>query len=173
MSLRAFRPDDARAFHALMQIPEVTRLSNWPDAPTVTECENDVARMSEAFSKGTGCSWVVEDRGTGCFIGAIRYNYFIRDWFCGGIGYELHPDWWGQGRMTEALRTVVGCGHDLFGLNRMEAWTLPGNLASARALEKCGFRFEGVLRQRAWFKGRFHDFHWFGRVAADPFTETP
>jgi [ribosomal protein S5]-alanine N-acetyltransferase len=73
---------------------------------------------------------------------------------------------------TEALRAVVVCGHDRFRLNRIEAWTLPGNGASDRVLEKAGFRYEGTLRQRGWFKGAFHDFRMFGRVASDPVDET-
>jgi [ribosomal protein S5]-alanine N-acetyltransferase len=50
----------------------------------------------------------------------------------------------------------------------MEAWTLPGNDASDRVLVKAGFTYEGTLKQKAWFKGAFHDLSMFGRVAADP-----
>ena len=69
--------------------------------------------------------------------------------------------------MTEAVRAVVACGHETFRLNRIDAWTLPGNAASDRVLEKSGFQYEGTLRQKAWFKGAFHDFRMFGRIAAD------
>jgi hypothetical protein len=40
--------------------------------------------------------------------------------------------------------------------------------ASDRVLVKAGFNYEGTLKQRAWFKGAFHDFRMFGRVAANP-----
>ena len=69
---------------------------------------------------------------------------------------------------AEAVRAVVACGHQHFRLNRIEAWTVPGNPASDRVLQKTGFRHEGTLRQRAWFKGAFHDFRMFGRIAGDP-----
>jgi len=84
------------------------------------------------------------------------------------IGYELDPAFWGRGFMTEAVRAVVACGHQQFKLNRIEAWTLPGNPASDRVLEKSGFRYEGTARQRAYFKGSFHDFRMFARIAGDP-----
>jgi hypothetical protein len=48
------------------------------------------------------------------------------------------------------------------------AWTLPGNGASDRVLEKAGFRNKGTLRQKAHFKNEFHDFRMFGRIAVDP-----
>jgi [ribosomal protein S5]-alanine N-acetyltransferase len=70
--------------------------------------------------------------------------------------------------MTEAVGIIVAYGHQTFGLNRIEAWTLPGNAASDRVLEKSGFRYEGTLRQKAWFKRAYHDFRMFGRLADDP-----
>ena len=73
--------------------------------------------------------------------------------------------------MSDALAVVVSCGHEAFGLNRIEAWTVPGNPASDRVLEKSGFRYEGTLRQKAWFKGAYHDFRMFGRIASDPVTD--
>ncbi|WP_448187272.1 GNAT family N-acetyltransferase [Azospirillum sp. sgz301742] len=168
LTLRAVTPDDAELFHALLSVPEVTRYSNWPDAPTEEQAAAMVRDMAAKFPTGNGCSWIIEDRRGGSRIGAVRFNYFIPAWKCGGIGYELHPRAWGQGLMTEALQAVVACGHRLFALNRMEAWTLAGNGASDRVLEKVGFRYEGTLRGRAWFKGAFHDCRTFGRVAADP-----
>lgn len=166
--LRAVTPDDAVPFRALLSIPEVTRYSDWPDAPTEDQAAQFVRNMAGLFPAGTGCAWIIEENASKEFIGAIRFNYFIKPWKCGGIGYETHPRFWGRGVMTEALRAAVACGHRLFGLNRIEAWTLPGNGASDRVLEKAGFRFEGTLRQRAWFKGAFHDLRFFGRVADDP-----
>ncbi|UFN47786.1 GNAT family N-acetyltransferase [Roseomonas sp. OT10] len=56
----------------------------------------------------------------------------------------------------------------MFGLHRIDAWTLPGNAPSERVLAKAGFRFEGQLRERAYFKGHFHDFRIFARLDGDP-----
>jgi [ribosomal protein S5]-alanine N-acetyltransferase len=109
----------------------------------------------------------------GAFIGAVHFNYSYWEWRVGGIGYEAHPDYWGRGLTTEALRAVVTYGHRAFALNRIEAWTLPGNDASDRVLEKAGFRFEGIFREKGFFKGAFHDFRMFGRVAADAVMDAP
>jgi ribosomal-protein-alanine N-acetyltransferase len=69
--------------------------------------------------------------------------------------------------MSEAVEAVARCGFDQFALNRIEAWTLPGNAASDRVLEKAGFCYEGTLRQKAWFKKAFHDFRMFSRLPDD------
>ena len=168
LTLRAAAPKDAAAFLALLLQPGVTRFNNWPDAPTKAQIDRSIRWMSKVHASGKGCAWIIEDRKSGALVGAIRFNSFERKWRCGEIGYESHPDFWGRGLMSEAVAAVVRCGHETFRLNRIEAWTLPGNAASDRVLEKTGFRHEGVLRQKAWFKGAFHDFRMFGRVANDP-----
>jgi len=170
LRLRAPDPDDTSALTAMLSFAEVTRFSNWPDAPRQAQVERSVRWMAKLHASGKGCAWIIEDAGARRLIGAIRFNHFDRQAKFGEVGYELHPEFWGRGLMTEALRAVVPCGHQVFWLNRIEAWTLPGNIASDRVLEKAGFTYEGTLRQRSWFKGTYHDFRMFGRLASDPVT---
>jgi ribosomal-protein-alanine N-acetyltransferase len=167
LTLRAVTPKDVSALRAMLSIPDVTRFNNWPDAPDKTRVERAVRWMSKVHGSGKGCAWIIEVTASKAFAGSIRFNRFEKKWKCGEIGYELHPDYWGEGLMTEAVRAIVGCGHETFRLNRIDAWTLPGNAASDRVLEKAGFRHEGTLRQKAWFKGAYHDFRIFGRLAGD------
>jgi ribosomal-protein-alanine N-acetyltransferase len=168
LRLRAPRDDDATAFGEVLALPVVTRFSNWPDQPKKRQIERYIGWMIKLHARRSGCAWMIEDSASGRLIGAVRFNRFDRVWRFGEVGYELHPDYWRRGLMTEALRAIVVCGHQHFRLNRIEAWTLPGNGASDRVLEKAGFRYEGTLRQRAWFKGAYHDFRMFGRIAGDP-----
>jgi ribosomal-protein-alanine N-acetyltransferase len=167
LTLRPPTMKDVSEFQALLSIPDVTRFSNWPDAPSKAQVERSLRWMSKVHASGKGCAWIIEIGKSKAIAGAIRFNSFEKKWRSGEIGYELHPNYWGKGLMTEAVRAVVACGHQTFRLNRIDAWTLPGNDASDRVLEKSGFCHEGTLRQKAWFKGAFHDFRVFGRIAAD------
>ena len=167
LELRAVESSDASFYHQLLSIAEVTRFSDLPERATKAQIDRFVDWMSKLFSSGRGCAWLIQQRSTGMPLGAIRINRIHKRWRSGEIGYESHPEFWGRGLMTEAVRAVVACGHGHFKLNRMEAWTLAGNDASDRVLVKAGFTYEGTLRQKAWFKGVFHDFRMFGRVAAD------
>jgi ribosomal-protein-alanine N-acetyltransferase len=173
LTLRAIAPADAVGFRTLMSVPDVTRYANWPENPTDDQADAWTRNLSDLFPTGNGCAWVIEERSSGAFVGAVHFNYFYRDWKLGGIGYEIHPDYWGRGLTTEALRAVVAHGHGFFALSRIEAWTLPGNAASDRVLEKAGFQFEGVFRQKGFFKGAFHDFRMFGRLASDAVMPGP
>ncbi|RWX09073.1 N-acetyltransferase [Rhizobium hidalgonense] len=167
LKLRAPDLADGDDLHALLLMPEVTRFSSWPEAPARAHIKRAMKWMCEVHAKGKGCAWIMEDRVSGRYLGAIRFNSIERHSKCAEIGYELHPSAWGKGLMTEAVTAVSRCGFEQFSLNRIEAWTLSGNAASDRVLEKAGFRYEGTLRQKAWFKGVFHDFRMFGLIAGE------
>lgn len=75
------------------------------------------------------------------------------------IGYSLAFDCWGKGIMTEAVEAVLVYGFDLLNLSIITATCYPDNPASAKVLEKCGFVYEGTLRQaQIRFDGKVQDF---------------
>jgi len=91
----------------------------------------------------------------------------------GGIGYTLHTDvervgaevgywlgheYWGRGIATAALLTVTSHAFRAHGeLRRLYAVPFAWNPASARVLQKAGYRCEGTLRQSAIKDGRILD----------------
>lgn len=56
------------------------------------------------------------------------------------IGYWIGRPYWGRGFATEALRRIVTFAFAELGLARLEAGVFVGNAASARVLEKAGFK---------------------------------
>lgn len=168
LNLRAVLESDVSDYHRLLSKAEVTSYTDIPDAPTLKRTEKLLSWMSERFPSGKGCAWIIEDNKSMQLMGAIRINQIDKKTKCGVIGYELDSDFWGKGFMTEAVSAIVSCGHDSFKLNRIEAWTLPGNEASDKVLLKNGFQHEGTMRQKARFKGSYHDERIFARLAIDP-----
>ena len=55
----------------------------------------------------------------------------------------------GRGLLTEAARAVIDWGFAVDGgaLERIEWYSVAGNIASARAARALGFRYEGLLRR--------------------------
>ena len=123
--------------------------------------------MRKAYASGKGCGWIIEERSSSTIAGAIRFNNFEIKWKCGEIGYELHPDFWGKGLMTEAVTAVAACGYEF----SASIASKPGRFPAIRRRTGCwrnpAFRYEGTLRQRGRFKGAYHDFRMFGRLAGD------
>ena len=60
----------------------------------------------------------------------------------GSIGYMILTPFWSQGIGTEAVRQICGIAFRELALERIIGEVFPENLASARVLEKNGFRLE-------------------------------
>ena len=70
----------------------------------------------------------------------------------GSIGYMILTPFWSQGIGTEAVRQICGIAFQELALERIIGEVFPENLASARVLEKNGFRLEET-RAGAVMKG--------------------
>jgi RimJ/RimL family protein N-acetyltransferase len=55
--------------------------------------------------------------------------------------------------------------------NRLEAFTDIDNLAEQRALERAGFRREGVLRGRGFARGQWRDAVVYSRLRGDGYPQ--
>lgn len=56
------------------------------------------------------------------------------------IGYWIGVPYWGRGYASAAVQLVTAFGFETLGLGRIVAEVLDGNEASARVLEKAGYR---------------------------------
>jgi len=56
------------------------------------------------------------------------------------LGYWLGVEYWGQGIVTEAVKMVTRYAFKELGLRRVYAHVVPANKASARVLEKAGYK---------------------------------
>jgi RimJ/RimL family protein N-acetyltransferase len=59
-----------------------------------------------------------------------------------GLAYAVISDYWNQGFATEMAQASLEVGFGPLGFTEIACWTLPGNLASQRVIEKLGFRYE-------------------------------
>lgn len=57
---------------------------------------------------------------------------------CVEIGWRLAAAYWNRGLATEGARAVLRHGFEALGLAEVVAFTVPGNLASRRVMEKIG-----------------------------------
>lgn len=71
--------------------------------------------------------------------------------YTASVGYWLGESHWGQGIMTAAFGAFLEYVWETFDVKRLQAEVFAWNPASARVLEKNGFRLEGT-RCRAVFK---------------------
>ncbi len=90
----------------------------------------------------------------------------------GEIGYWLGRQYWNQGIATAAVRAFTAWVRAAYGLQRVSARVFATNTASARVLQKCGFRLEGTLRQGVRKEDRYLDLLVFGHLPGDGHSDT-
>lgn len=78
------------------------------------------------------------------------------------IGYWLGRKYWGQGIVSEAAGMMLNFGLNKLKLKRVCAKVMKPNSASARILEKHGFKPEGCLRRHEYKLGKVYDVLMFG-----------
>jgi RimJ/RimL family protein N-acetyltransferase len=84
------------------------------------------------------------------------------------FGIELRPHARGQGYGSEAQRLLAAYLFETTEAHRVEASTDLGNIAEQRALEKAGYRREGVARGAQFRGGRYRDLVTYARLRDDP-----
>jgi RimJ/RimL family protein N-acetyltransferase len=87
---------------------------------------------------------------------------------CWNIGISLLPEARGRGYGSEAQRMLADHLFATTDANRVEASTDVDNLAEQRALEKAGFRREGIARGAQHRAGTYHDLVIYARLCDDP-----
>ncbi len=68
------------------------------------------------------------------------------------LGYWIGKPYWGEGYATEAARAVMTHGYTKSGVRRFICKHLTGNDASARVIQKLGFRYTGTAM--GWCEAR-------------------
>lgn len=86
---------------------------------------------------------------------------------CWNLGIVLVPQARNRGIGTAAQRALAAYLFQVTPVMRVEATTLTDNLAEQRALEKAGFRREGVLRRAQFVAGDWRDAVLYSRLRTD------
>ena len=113
------------------------------------------ARLGERFEFGIwedGHGLVGRISLGGISRGALQNAY---------LGYGVDIGHGGRGIATQAVKLAVEVAFEDLGLHRVQAAVVPENRASARVLEKAGFREEGLARRYLFLDGRWKDHRMF------------
>ena len=163
--LRPQRPGDEAALFDYLSQPEVIEHTSIP-VPTLESLAASVQRDIAPYATRTSFRFAVaaaDDR----LIGMCGFNSWSPDHRHAELGYELAPQYWGQGVMRRAVEAMLAWGFAELRLNRVHAFVMVSNQPSIRLLERCGFSREGTLRQFRIARGEPKDFHLYALLAED------
>jgi RimJ/RimL family protein N-acetyltransferase len=100
----------------------------------------------------------IEDKADGALVGFVYLNGI--DWFARNAEFGIligDRSRQGKGLAKEALALVVGYAFDTLNLNKLYLRVVAFNERALRLYRDFGFVEEGVQRQQAFVRGRYHD----------------
>ncbi|HYA71477.1 MAG TPA: GNAT family N-acetyltransferase [Thermoplasmata archaeon] len=152
----------------LMEEPSVARGSlHIPYPYSVRDALAWVRATARDRRRGEALGLAIVRRANGELLGGALLHQFHEGSRRAEVGYWLGRKHRGQGYATEATRLLMSVGFDRLGLHRIEARIFPRNAASLRVVRRCGFRYEGRLRDEVQKDGRWRTTLLFARLASD------
>ena len=154
--LRDFTPHDWRQMLGYQSDPRYLQFYPWQE-----RSEEDVKSFLQMFldqqraSPRTKFQLAITIKGNDNVIGNCGVRRVSIDSTEADLGYELSPDYWGNGYATEAATAMADFAFRELGVHRIWAHCLEENQASTRVLERLGMQVEGRLRDKEYFKGRW------------------
>lgn len=96
--------------------------------------------------------WILVRKTNGAKLGTCGFHCWNKSENCCDIGYDLFPDYWGNGYMNEALQKILEFARVEMKIKMIYACVHPDNHASVRLAEKNGFVFHGQMKDEV-FRG--------------------
>jgi ribosomal-protein-alanine N-acetyltransferase len=164
--LRPLVAADAADLFTIFSDPAVMRYWSSTAWDSLQQADNYIASADAGIASGSDLRLGITLAGSGKLVGQVAlYRFDQQNRRC-DVGYALGRAHWGQGYLAEALGAMLGHGFAALGLNRVEADIDPRNVASAKVLERMGFKMEGLMPERWIVAGEVCDTAFYGLLGS-------
>ncbi|MDR2221400.1 MAG: GNAT family N-acetyltransferase [Flavobacteriaceae bacterium] len=157
LRLRLLKLEDAPALFDYFDKEEVLQYYDLAPFQRIEEAEQLIQIWNKRTTDKQGIRWAITSKDNDLLIGTIGFHNLSIENNRAEIGYDLHPNYWNKGYITEVISTILAFGFNTLKLHRIEAFIDPAHHASRKVLHKNGMQTEGVLRDYFFEKGRFVD----------------
>jgi ribosomal-protein-alanine N-acetyltransferase len=124
------------------------------------------------YIDGQPSPWGIVYKENNKVIGTGGYHLWVKEHGKAEIGYAISARYWNKGVMTEALKEIIKFGFEKMNLNRAEARVYVENTASERVMQKCGMKYEGILRESWFVKGIFQDIKMYSVLKSEFYSSS-
>jgi [ribosomal protein S5]-alanine N-acetyltransferase len=176
LSLRYATAEDAPRLLELASDPLVTRWFSWGPYQSVDQPESYIAGLPAKREAGELLDFLVVHPDVGP-IGVTGLSELAPRDRRATVGSWFGREFWGSGANPESKAMITALAFRHLGFDRLTAWANTRNGRSQVALERVGFRREGVLRGWHRHGDTRHDVVVFGMLReeweASPLAEVP
>ncbi len=155
--LRRTESEDARDYFALRSSPEAMKHICKPLHKSIDDTIKMIDNINEMISTNEGISWAVCFKSDHKMIGSVSFHRIEKEHYRAEIGYMLHPKFWQQGIVSEAVKAIIDYGFKILNLHSIEAHIDPTNVGSEKVLQKFKFEKEAYFKENYFYDGQFLD----------------
>lgn len=134
---------------------KIQSLYREPVYTTESEVKDLLDKYIGSYEKRDYYRWAVIDKLSGECIGQIAFylvdskNNFAEIEYCIGSNFQC------KGLATEATKAIIAYGFEKIKFHKVQICTMTINSASKRVIEKCGFTYEGTLRDSFFIDDKY------------------
>ena len=162
--LTSLAHNDFAEIHAMNAYTQVAEYNTIGIPKNISET---TIRLEKVIADDRALVWVIRKKERGAFVGEIGMNLSSKKYRKGEIYYNLHPDCWGEGLATEAVKAIINFGFTELGLHRIEAGVATENIRSIALLERIGLAREGLCRKILPLQSGWKDNYMYAILAED------
>lgn len=160
--LRPVRPSDAKSIYRYARHREISRYTYVPYPYRLEDSYAFIKSLRRWRKKRSSEVFGIIDTSSHRLLGLIGMHHIDKVNKRVEIGYWLGKEHWRKGVTSEAVRLVVHYAFKEMKLQKVVARVWHPNIASAKLLQKCGFKLEGQLRRQTFRNHRWYDEFMFG-----------
>jgi [ribosomal protein S5]-alanine N-acetyltransferase len=176
LTLRYATAEDAPRLLELASDPLVTQWFSWGPYESLDQPQAYIAGLEGKRERGELLDFLVVHPQAGP-IGVTGLSELAARDRRATVGSWFGREWWGSGANRESKAMITAVAFRELGLDRVTAWANTRNGRSQVALERVGFRREGVLRGWHRHGDAVHDVVVFGLLRDEwersPLAEVP
>jgi len=155
--LRKVSDEDVAEIFLMRSDPENMKFIPRPLLQNHEDALAHIAMINDQIDANLGINWSVTVKGSDKMVGIMGFYRTQFEHYRSEIGYMIHPDFHGQGIVTEAIKLLIDYAFSAMGLHSIVAVIDPDNLASEKVLQKNGFTKEAHFRENEFYNGKFID----------------
>lgn len=155
--IRKLKRSDAQSIFQHAKHSDIARYTMIPHPYKLKDAEDFIKITHRKICKKESCELGIELKEIGQIIGMVGLMNIDYKNMNAEIGYWLGKEYWGKKIMKEAVFLILGFGFEQLKLVRIYARVMHPNIASAKLLEKQGFKYEGRLRKATLREDKWMD----------------
>ena len=149
--IRKLQSTDAAALYRLRRNEEVNLYTPITPPENIAVVDLFIIQLNDNIDKQKAIFWAIAGRENNELIGSICLWNLDPSLNKAEIGFNLFPNFWNTGIMSEVMPFILEYGFEIMQLDSIDGWTDAHNIASISLLQKFGFKRNSTLESGADF----------------------